>query len=442
MTSFSNLSNELILMIWNFAEVEDIYNFSTVSKRVYLLVCEALREHCKLTKRLSIISNVDTKSGESGPFGRILKEVLLNPRAARYPSLLKIGRWVNKWDSEVGNTRGRVPECDLKLFKQAARDNLVASEAELQEDWLPAIDQCDEEPLIALLLLLLPNLRKIQFCSMYETCFLVNHALIAIVYEGYPSLRKLRTVDLRCAAAAGNNCIDFELVRLFARLPSVTCISGQLISTSEDDITHASSYDVSQTNVISLSFERCCISPKVLFEFISSSRSLEHFSYIPEESTGNRVDFDPFWIRSVLLTNARETLKTLTVLAGGQDRVFMGHLKNFTRLESVQSDLRLLIGDPSRSAHTLSEMLPLSIINIWIHIDYSSDAAYYKDSIQNISDNPCELPRLETIEIMGVPDVRAAELSHESLVRVLEGRRTRLSFRTEKWPLGIEDGSS
>lgn len=69
MTGFSNLSNKLILMIWNFAEVEDVYNFSIVSKRVCLLVCEALREHCKLTKRLSIISNVDTDDGEPGLFG-------------------------------------------------------------------------------------------------------------------------------------------------------------------------------------------------------------------------------------------------------------------------------------------------------------------------------------------------------------------------------------
>lgn len=206
--------------------MEDIYNSSTVSKRVYLLVCEALREHCKLTKRLSIISNVDTESGEPGLFGRILKEVLLNPRAARYPSLLKIGRWVNKWDGEAGNPRGRVPKRDLELFKQAVRDNLTVSEEKLQKDWLPAIDQCDEEPLIALLLLLLPNLRKIQFCSMYEICFLVEEALSAILYKGYPSLRKLRTVDLQCAAAADSDSLDFGLVKCFAKIPSVTCISS------------------------------------------------------------------------------------------------------------------------------------------------------------------------------------------------------------------------
>lgn len=40
---------------------------------------------------------------------------------------------------------------------------------------------------------------------MYEICFLVEEALKAVVYEVYHFLRKLRTVDPRCAAAAGSN---------------------------------------------------------------------------------------------------------------------------------------------------------------------------------------------------------------------------------------------
>lgn len=133
---------------------------------------------------------------------------------------------MNKWDGEAGNPHGRVPKRDLELLKQAVRDNLTVSEEKLQKDWLPAIDQGDEEPLIALLLLLLPNLRKIQFCSMYEICFLVEEALSAIFYKGYPSLRKLRTVDLRCAAAADSDSLDFGLVKRFATIPSVLALAA------------------------------------------------------------------------------------------------------------------------------------------------------------------------------------------------------------------------
>lgn len=62
------------------------------------------------------------------------------------------------------------------------------------------------------------------------------------------------------------------------------------------------------------------------------------------------------------------------------------------------------------------EYFQCRFVSIWIHIEYSSDAACYKDSIRNIADNPNEFPWLEIIKEIGVHDVRAAELSHESLV--------------------------
>ena len=194
--AFSNLSNELILLIWDFAEVEDIYNFSTVSKRVYFLVHEALREHCKLFKRLSTVSNVGAERGEPGSFGRNPKEVWLDPRAARYPSLLKIGEWEPEWKDENGYSRDIGSESDLTLFKQAARKTIDSSREELEEEWLAAIDRGDEEPLIALLLMLLPNLRHIDFSPVDETCLCITDALRMIKYDkDSSSLRKLRSVN-------------------------------------------------------------------------------------------------------------------------------------------------------------------------------------------------------------------------------------------------------
>ena len=48
MVKFSDLSNELVLMIWDLIELEDLCSFSTVSKNVYLLTHDLLREHYKL----------------------------------------------------------------------------------------------------------------------------------------------------------------------------------------------------------------------------------------------------------------------------------------------------------------------------------------------------------------------------------------------------------
>ena len=87
MAGFSNLPSELILMLWHRVEVDDFYNFSTASKRVYSLSREMLREHCDFKCRLSTISNQGPKSGV---LLNVLKEILVNPRAALYPSILRV----------------------------------------------------------------------------------------------------------------------------------------------------------------------------------------------------------------------------------------------------------------------------------------------------------------------------------------------------------------
>ena len=246
MIGFSSLSNEVILMIWNCVEVEDIYNFSTVSKKVYHLVRNALREHCKLSKRFSTISNVGTESEESGSFGPILKEILLNPRAAHYPSLLVIGANKFRWDQEGEHARRMVPESDLDLFRKALLANIDDS-----HDWLATIDDGDEEPLIALLLLLLPNLRRLRLDSdCLESHMCIEEALRTVMdHEDSASLRKLHTVDLRYADTSAGDLLGFKFARLIAALPSVTRIHCRGVGSCPDYLSYASDTAIDQTKV-------------------------------------------------------------------------------------------------------------------------------------------------------------------------------------------------
>ena len=117
----------------------------------------------------------------------------------------------------------------------------------------------------------------------------------------------------------------------------------------------------------------------------------------------------------------------------------MGSLEEFTCLESLETDLWLLIGDPSKSFHSPSSILPTSILNIKLHIRYSLDGAYYEASIQDIADEPTYFDHLDKVTVVGVPNVQAAELSHENLFQVLEKRGTRLSFIAESEHDGASD---
>ena len=316
------------------------------------------------------------------------------------------------------------------MFKQDARNTIDSSREELEEGWLAAIDRGDEEPLIALLLMLLPNLRHIDFRPVDETCLCITDALRTIKYnKDSSSLKKLRSVNLELAKPDHEDVLDVELVILFAGLPSVTSIYSHGVGTCPEGL--LCYYNIGVTQVTDLRFVNCSVHSKDMFEFLYATRNLQQFSYSHKGSAGNPTHFDPFWIRAALLANAQESFLSLTVLAGGQETYFMGILANFTYLENIHTDLRLLIGDPPSPEHGFSDALPLSIVSITLHIDYSSDAACLKDNIQVVSDYPGIFYRLENITVVGVPDVRGAELSHETLIKELEGKPMKLSFVTE-----------
>lgn len=434
MVGFSDLSNELVLMIWNSVEVQDVYSFSTLSKKVYLLTHDLLREHCKLQQRLSTISNVGAKPGEPSVFGRVLKELLLNPRAARYPSVLRIERWrhrwVDPWPSQGGHSRGTMSESDLKLFKQASRDIIDFPEKQLENEWLAEIDKGNEEPLIALLLFILTNLREFQVDTEFGWMHYIFEALDIIANKKNScSLTKLHSVNFKYTATH-DDFVDFQCVKAFAVLPSVTSINSCIMGYDTNGLLPFSPSDT-DTNVTNLSFKECLIDPKTMSEFLSTTRNLQSFFYSPSESANIPANFDPFWIRTALLAYARDTLKSLTILANGLESHFMGSLAKFTCLDFVETDLRLLTGDSSISIHKLSTVLPSSIVNIKLH---NGSDAHYQASIQEIADDLIRFGRLQKITVVGVVDVRATKISHQSLISVLEGRGTRLRFATDNGP--------
>lgn len=134
MAKFKNLPNEIILLIWDFLDVEfdDVFNFSIASKKIYPMVRDDLREHLRLQKRLWSIG--DYLEGDGVPLVEILKEILLNPRAACYPIVLSLQDpfWEQPEMREV-RPQSLLEDKDLVLIKDAVRVNINASEEELEK---------------------------------------------------------------------------------------------------------------------------------------------------------------------------------------------------------------------------------------------------------------------------------------------------------------------
>ena len=199
--------------------------------------------------------------------------------------------------------------------------------------------------------MLLPNLRHIDSSPVDETCLCITDALRMIKYDkDSSSLRKLRSANLELAKPDHEDVLDVGLVLFFAGLPSVTSIYSHGVGTCPEGL--LCYYNIGVTQVTDLTFVKCSVHPKDMFEFLYATRKIQQFSYSHKGSAGNPTHFDPFWIRAALLANAQDSHLSLNVLAGGQETYFMGSLANFTCLENVHTDLRLLIGNTSSPDQT------------------------------------------------------------------------------------------
>jgi len=144
MAAFSDLPNEIILLIWRCADLKDVYNFSTTSKQTYTLVQHLLPEHLDFQRRLSTISNED-RFGiiESRYFGRVLKEILMNPEASRHPETLKFHGWDFRWDDADFSPDSIPTEADIDLFENAIRQSSLIDKGEMN-DWVLEIRKGNE----------------------------------------------------------------------------------------------------------------------------------------------------------------------------------------------------------------------------------------------------------------------------------------------------------
>ena len=117
----------------------------------------------------------------------------------------------------------RLPDDELELFKQAVKNIGRLTENEVI-GWIKSIDEGDEDPLIALLLLLLPNITTLHYQSFLSTQPCIDKALeLMTEYKPPDSLTKLRNVRFKGVDDVDpyQEYSDFEVIRDSASIPSV-----------------------------------------------------------------------------------------------------------------------------------------------------------------------------------------------------------------------------
>lgn len=269
MASFSKLPNEMVSQVWsNILEPENVESFALVSKHVYAIGKPFVEEHNRLKKEYSYS---ETALDARAP-ALLLEEVLLRPRVALYVTHLSIGRHVDdEWP-----IHGQIPCPDdvMALFVEVIQRTGFVPLNEIS-NWITKLEEGNEDPILALLFMFLPNLTMVILMDAgYEgELFLETIQRIAEV-EKTLFLKRLTEVVIQ--SQPGEGSLDLNCFKAFASLPLVQSIHFDSSGAVEDDnvINDTQYLEPSHYNITELTFTYSGIRPKTLFKILESINRL------------------------------------------------------------------------------------------------------------------------------------------------------------------------
>ncbi len=294
----------------------------------------------------------------------LLKLVLVNPRVGRYVTMMDVR------DME-GSYTGRNEYNDdefhsIRLAVAEAKEHF--SGVDVENLLCPTSDGYYRRGLgVALLLLHLPNLNVIRFHALHTVPLSWVEKFIANASRAAkPVLPKLKKIQI-------HSQFGYGLARLlqFAALPSLQELSA---SYSENFYSHKVKVLSPASEITKLELCDSFVDSETLCIFLRSFCKLETFTFSTEKGQ-ERPKFDAPLLRNALLTQAKMTLRTLTILGPPERFSFMGSLRDFKVLTKLHTLWVLLL--PPMQAQ-LSVVLPKSLCHLRLHDPEFHNAAIYK----------------------------------------------------------------
>lgn len=385
MARFEDLPNELLEQIIDYTHGDDLVNLATTGRHIHELSQPALERHRELQKRYRKISThaVSKNFLEQKNFLEpITTDIIKDPLIGLYVTSLRIEGWFTSWTTEDLDPylpkHERYSETTISILHKAVHDNVHLCEQD-KISWLLHIETGDEGPVVALLLLLLPNLHKLYIRTQHaltlqsNDCSCLYTVLESALKKGpsVPPLPRLDSVELE---SYGDQ--SFHTLRRFVQLPSLRIMRGCALRAriDEENLMHTSTESV---NIKALILRECDIDTTLIASTIECTKSLECFSYSAIHAHVGQWNLqtqpDPYWIRSTLLAHARDTLRFLQFLphAISVKRIppnsahhYLGSLRGFRVLETLSVDFLLLFGSNLLGRHTFGTQLPASLCNL------------------------------------------------------------------------------
>ena len=323
------------------------------------------------------------------------------------PSLSN-GHYSNQWHDQgyhddCGNRwpgSGHHPYSDnvMALFVEAIQKSSFVH-PDLVSYWITCVKAGDENPILALLILLLPNLSTLSLTHEQSWEGPLQETIQRIAGAEKPMfLTRLVTVNFFSPLGLWSYVMDLNWLGMFAALPLVQSLHFDNVTDEQGDneITESAYVAPASYNITEITFTDSGLRPISLFQLLETVKGLKVFSYVAPSKMFCRLE--PFWIRNALLANAKHSLEYLRILPlGTQSFGFLGALRGFTALKKVEIDIRLLCRWPAFDK--LADLLPISIEKLYL------DTRYYViyDIVQRIVEGVVKaksklIPHLKALE--------------------------------------------
>lgn len=231
---------------------------------------------------------------------------------------------------------------DKKLFRKAIRDLALTNKT----FWRSAVLKDIDEVYVALLILLLPNLRTLSI-SVPSKCIVLQKALdhATLLLPIHTPLASLQGLEEFCYYLRENHRGSINDLAPVFRLPSVRKISAHINNTL---ISSAPWHHLPERpNLETLKLHCHDIEPEVIGSILHSSPGLKCFIYSESGVSGSRIALHPQQFGRALM-NAASSLEEIRMerpfIKSGV-RTVLGSFRSFNNLKHLSTGLQWLLND-------------------------------------------------------------------------------------------------
>ena len=412
MAQLSDLPNEIILLILPLILPDYIEYFSSACRNHYSLAAAELMRHRALKREHTVYKF--RSFFFRGP-SRLLDNILQEPRIAFYVREITLNGWSSEWvtDPEFSPLdKGSLVRLEEAVSEFVPKDNC--------REWMTEIDYGNEDPIVSLLLLLLPNLSKLRFNGLGSERAKLRDTLDCIARMKSPKapLSLLRHVDLLCDW----DTWGARILRHFIALPSIRSVHVEHMGT------HVSYSDLSVTELESqtskleeLTLLECLISFESLNYILTGLNTLRSFTFVATRY----LDFDSTWFRDALFAVAGSSLESLTLLSRNERRNVIANLRIFKSLRNLHTETQLLLDyfPIHFDEASLAKALPPNLQTLTLECSGQGDEFAIAKYISKLAELKKDLvPQLQEVEVSAPNGVKNFNrLPHGAPFAITEG---------------------